>query len=177
MADEDDDDDEFFGNQDEEDKGCELADREVAARAEEMKNKSFLESYDAHKEVRLQTGFEVGYGEAFGAAFRIGEILGEANTAFLRRRRRGREKERKARESKDSTSAIEDGDDVSGEGDPNEDANDDIRDMIWLLRDALIKLERDSNDGDKRSVEETKRVLEDLRSEMENREKPSKMPG
>lgn len=74
------DDDEFFGDQedlDDDDYGGLLGEREHLARQNELHNVGYLESYEEHKETRLQEGFQTGYKESFEASLRIGKLLGQ----------------------------------------------------------------------------------------------------
>lgn len=75
--------DEFFGNdgEDEPEQGLtqrdDLADRERRARGQELHTIAYFDAYDAHKEERLQEGFEIGYKETIDVAKRIGSELGK----------------------------------------------------------------------------------------------------
>lgn len=75
--------DEFFGDETdtlaspaEVDRGLPLADSNAAE--ERFRTFGYHETYDTHKEVRLQEGFETGYKASFDAAYRIGRLLGKA---------------------------------------------------------------------------------------------------
>mmetsp|Transcript_13750 Transcript_13750/g.37814 ORF Transcript_13750/g.37814 Transcript_13750/m.37814 type:complete len:186 (-) Transcript_13750:908-1465(-) len=70
-----DDDDDFFGDGDDEDND-DLNDFDRRAMEERHKTIGYVDAFDAHKEERLQEGFEAGYRESYDASILLGRSLG-----------------------------------------------------------------------------------------------------